>query len=112
MALFSIRNAAFLLTCVFAGTCGRAEIAPGAAAVEAQRVQQTRELQKPLFRETAPQLYEGENIDVGPQYIVLRQPVRQWLEVSIDSQWFYTSNVFLTEKHADDTNLFVNTIQA
>lgn len=89
----------------------RAQIAPGAAAEEAQRVQQARELQKPLFRETAPQLYEGEDRDVGPQYIVLQKERRHWLEVSLDSQFFYTSNVFLTEKNAIDSTFFVNTIQ-
>ena len=105
-------NLAPVLALGMIAATAHAQIAPGVAAVEAQRVQQAREMQKPLFREIAPQLYEDENRDAGPQYIVLRKERRQWIEASLDSQFFYTSNVFLTEHNAIGSSLFVNTIQA
>lgn len=55
-----------------------------------------------------PELYPGENEDVGPQRILQVKPRRKYLEAGADSQYFYTSNVLLT-KHATDSALFINT---
>ncbi len=59
--------------------------------------------------EMAPELYPGENEDVGPQRILQVKPRRKYVEAGADSQYFYTSNVLLT-KDGTDSALFVNTV--
>lgn len=59
----------------------------------------------------APELYEGESSDVGPQYIVRAKPRRKWIEASVDSQYYYTSNMLLTEHNPIDTTILVSTVQ-
>lgn len=60
----------------------------------------------------APELYPGENEDVGPQRILRLQPRRTHFEIAADSQFFYTDNAFLSDDNKQGTTLFVNTIQA
>ncbi len=65
--------------------------------------------------QTAPELYPGESADVGPQYLLLQQrPAerRTWWEGAVDVQYFYTSNMFLTEKGNTDTGLLISTAYA
>src|SRR5437588_5661719 len=92
----------------------RAQVQNAEAAIQQQqRIEQRQQLTKPLFRETlVPQLYAAESADVGPQYVVVPKVKRQWIELSLDSQFFYTSNVFLTEKSNVDSNLWVTTAVA
>src|SRR6266436_1310464 len=71
---------------------------PATAIQQAERFQQRQEATRPRFRETIPTLYEGEEADVGPQYVVMPKVKQKWIELSLDSQFFYTSNVFLTEQ--------------
>lgn len=59
----------------------------------------------------APELYEGESSDVGPQFIVRSKPIRKWVEATADSQYYYTSNMLLTEHNPIDTTILVNTVQ-
>ncbi|PAW77985.1 MAG: hypothetical protein B9S32_08785 [Verrucomicrobia bacterium Tous-C9LFEB] len=61
--------------------------------------------------ELAPELYEGESSDVGPQFIVRSKPRRKWVEATVDSQYYYTSNMLLTEQNPIDTTILVNTVQ-
>jgi hypothetical protein len=65
--------------------------------------------------EKAPELYPGENADVGPQFLLRVKQRREWVEGSVDSQYFYTSNVFLSENptynSTVDTGVWVNTAQ-
>lgn len=58
----------------------------------------------------APELFQGELKDVGPQSIL--KVKQQWtlFEATFDSQFFYTSNQNLAED-ASGTTLFVNTVQ-
>ncbi len=44
-----------------------------------------------------PELYPGESDDVGPQVVVTAKPARLHLETMLDSQYYHTSNLFLTE---------------
>ncbi len=44
-----------------------------------------------------PELYAGENDDVGPQVALAEKPSRLHLEAMLDSQYYHTSNLFLTE---------------
>jgi hypothetical protein len=60
----------------------------------------------------APELYPGENADVGPQRILRLQPRKTRFEIAADSQYFYTDNAFLSDDNKQGTTLFVNTIQA
>lgn len=59
----------------------------------------------------APELYEGESSDLGPQFIVRAKPRRKWIEATADSQYYYTSNMLLTEQNPIDTTILVNTVQ-
>jgi len=63
----------------------------------------------------APELYPGENADVGPQMLLRAQPRRQWVEASFDSQYYYTSNTFLVKETSPgsntDTGVLVSTAQ-
>ena len=65
--------------------------------------------------EKAPELFPGENADVGPQLLVRAKPRRQWLEATADSQYYYTSNVFLAKESYSgsptDTGVMVSTAQ-
>ncbi len=63
-----------------------------------------------------PEIVPGEMEDTGPQYIVQRVPIRKWFDVYVDSQFFYTSNVFQQEEpttgdEAEDSNILVSTAQ-
>lgn len=81
-----------------------------------QNTQQTLKQQQPLLKvqtETnAPELYPGENQDVGPQRILKLMAPRTWFEVWLDSQVFETSNALLTHNTPQSSAVFVNTIQA
>jgi len=62
----------------------------------------------------APELYVGEMRDVGPQSILQADQRHKWFEAGADSQFFFTSNMFLEEDNPGvnltDTTLFVNTV--
>lgn len=86
---------------------------PNPAAIQQQeQIRRFEEQKRPLLtlegEETAPELYPGENEDVGPQRILRVQPRRKQIEAAVDSQYFYSSNILLTED-ASGSALFVNT---
>jgi hypothetical protein len=60
----------------------------------------------------APELYPGENADVGPQRILRLKPHKTYFEVIADSQALYTDNVYLSGNSKVGGALFINTIQA
>ncbi len=49
-----------------------------------------------------PELYSGESDDIGPQVALQSKPVRLHFEAMLDSQYYHTDNLFLTE---DQPNL-------
>ena len=59
----------------------------------------------------APELYPGENEDVGPQEILRLRARHTLFEVLADSQYMYTDNNRLSEDHKIDTGLAINTVQ-
>lgn len=59
----------------------------------------------------APEIYEGESSDVGPQHILRTVPRRTHFEVKADSQFLYTDNALLTSPRSPST-IWVNTISA
>jgi len=85
---------------------------------QADAIKRQQELDKKLREATtpggaemdAPELFQGELKDVGPQSILKMKQKRTLFEVAFDSQFFYTSNQNLAED-ASGTTLFVNTVQ-
>ncbi len=90
---------------------------PSAAVEQFQRTQSAPPLPKPLrlnlsTNAEAPELYPGENTDVGPQHILRVLRRKTYFELVADSQFLYTDNPFLSDQNKTRTSLFVNTVQA
>lgn len=88
-----------------------------AAIQQLQNDQITRQLQTvppALFANTnAPELYSGENLDVGPQHILRLQPRPTYFDILLDSQVFYSDNAnYAQQPYAVGSAVFVNTVQA
>jgi hypothetical protein len=88
-----------------------------AAIEQLQNQQLQQQLQTPppaLFAGTnAPELYTGENADVGPQRILRLNPRPLYFDVLLDSQVFYSDNAnYAQEPAAVGSAVFVNTAQA
>jgi len=65
-----------------------------------------------LIPETnAPELYPGENADIGPQRILKLTPRPTPWEVVFDSQFFYTNNALFTDNPKTGSGVYVNTVQ-
>jgi len=84
-----------------------------------QQIQNSRITQpSPLFPElsagtNAPELYLGENTDVGPQRILRLTPRHKYFNLLLDSQVFYTDNAnFAPTRQKIGSTVFVNTAQA
>ena len=94
----------------------RAQPSAPTAVQQQQNFQQSMEQQKPLISlkrgTNAPELYQGENADVGPQHILRLLPQRTHFLIKMDSQYLYTDNVLLTGNPTIPGTEFVNTIQA
>jgi hypothetical protein len=61
----------------------------------------------------APDLYPGENEDVGPQRILRSNPRTKYFDVLLDSQVFYSDNAnFAQDGFSMHSVVFVNTVQA
>jgi hypothetical protein len=89
-----------------------------AAVQQLQNIQQARQQQQILppalaAGTNAPELYPGENEDIGPQRILRLNPRPDYFDVVADSQIFYTDNAnFATGTNSIGSAVFVNTIQA
>ena len=88
-----------------------------AAVQQLQNNQITRELQVPApglaAGTNAPELYAGENTDVGPQRILRLIPRHKYFDVLFDSQFFYSDNANFAQAPNDISSpVFVNTVQA
>jgi hypothetical protein len=90
-----------ILLLAFTSVCISATVRAQVSEVETVR---DREQLKPAVKtqfndgDSAPQLYEGEDTDVGPQSVVRVKPRKTLFEVSGDVQLFRTDNLFLTDK--------------
>jgi hypothetical protein len=60
---------------------------------------------------TAPELYPGENSDIGPQRILRLTPRPTPWELYLDSQFFYTTNATFSANAKTGSGVFVNTVQ-
>lgn len=104
------------LACLASISAARAQ-APATAIQQMENSQRQMELQKPqLFNANtnaeAPELFPGENTDIGPQRILKMIPRKKWFEVTADSMFFYTENAYLSDSQKQSSTIFVNTIQA
>jgi hypothetical protein len=80
-------------------------------------VQQQNSLQQQTFASltpgtNAPEIYPGEDADVGPQHILEVEPRRTMFEVKADSEYLWTDNALLTPVGEIASTIFVNTISA
>ncbi len=87
------------------------------AVQQMESLQRTMEQQPSLSLKAgtnAPELYPGENEDIGPQHVLRVKPRRTMFEVGVDSQYFYTANALLNPsgQRQISTAVAVNTIQA
>jgi hypothetical protein len=100
---------------LFLGLSPVALRAQPAAVEQMQNTQQAIKQQQPLLGigagTNAPELYPGENMDVGPQRILKMTPSRTWFEVFLDSQAFFTGNPLLVGAATNHAVVFVNTAQ-
>ncbi len=89
-----------------------------AAIQQLQNDQLTRQLQTPpppalAVGTNAPELYSGENEDVGPQHILRLIPRTKYFDALFDSQVFFSDNAnFAQQPAAISSAVFVNTVQA
>ena len=61
----------------------------------------------------APELFAGENADVGPQHILRLVPRHKYFNILFDTQVFYTDNAnFAGSRDQIGSMIFVNTLQA
>jgi len=103
-----------ILLCVLGGVLS--SHAQPAAVQQLQNNQIERQLQTPppsiAAGTNAPELYSGENADVGPQRILRVNPRHKHFDVLLDSQVFYSDNAnFAQNPYAVGSAVFVNTIQ-
>jgi hypothetical protein len=76
-----------------------------------QQTQQQNAFSSLVSSPTAPELYPGENSDIGPQRILRISPRPTPWELYLDSQYFYTSNATFSTNQKFGSAVFVNTIQ-
>ena len=60
---------------------------------------------------SAPELYPGEDKDVGPQSVLRIKPHKTLFEAMVDAQYFYTDNMFLDDQNKIDTAVLVSTVE-
>lgn len=105
-----------LIYLVLAVVSLRAQPAAPAAVQQMESLKRTTDQQQPLVNlqsgTNAPELYPGEDADIGPQHVLKVRPRHTMFEASVDSQYFYTANALLVHTGAKPTGVFVNTVQA
>jgi hypothetical protein len=107
-----MKKVTFLLIALSASTfLGVAQPAAVQQLENTQRVQEQQQFLKYKADEKAPELYSGENEDMGPQQILKVKPRHQYFSGTLDSQFFYTSNARLDE-NPEDSSIWVNTAEA
>lgn len=60
---------------------------------------------------SAPELYPGEDKDVGPQSVLRFKPRQPLFEAMADAQYFYTDNMFLDDQNKISTAVLVSTVE-
>ncbi|HEY3762351.1 MAG TPA: hypothetical protein VGN23_11450 [Verrucomicrobiae bacterium] len=105
-----------IVVCAFTGLSLYAQPSAPMATQEQQNFQQNMEVQKPEISlhpgTNAPEIYEGENSDIGEQHMLRIIPRRTHFLVSLDSQYLYTDNALLSQHPYVSSTEFVNTLVA
>ncbi|HEY1663149.1 MAG TPA: hypothetical protein VGI03_12085 [Verrucomicrobiae bacterium] len=105
-----------LTCCLLAGLSAYGQATAPVATQQAQNFQQGMELQKPLISlrpgTNAPEIYSGENSDIGEQHILRILPRSNLFMLSVDSQYLYTDNALLTQHPYVSGTEWVNTFAA
>jgi len=103
----------FGMSLAFALDDARAQV-PGAVQ-QVDSVQQRRQIEQAARSyqagESAPELYPGENADVGPQSVVVFKPRKTCFEGWADAQYFHTDNMFLNEHDKHGADVLVSAAQ-
>jgi hypothetical protein len=60
---------------------------------------------------SVPDLYPGEDQDVGPQSVLRIKPRQPLFEAMVDAQYFYTDNMFLNDQNKISTAVLVSTAE-
>ncbi len=85
------------------------------AVQQLETTQKTQEQQRRMLTlesgTLAPELYPGENEDVGTQRILRLKPRHEWFEGIVDSQFLYTSNARLASG-SEGSTLWINGVEA
>ncbi len=76
-----------------------------------QQSQQENSFSSLVSGTTAPELYPGENSDIGPQRILKLTPKPTPWELYLDTQFFYTNNAKFSRNPKTGSGVFVNTVQ-
>jgi hypothetical protein len=115
MHLKKIFTAALLVTGLWSMGL-RPAVAQDAAVQTSQAVNTTQELQKvPSLDsklQTAPQLYDGELEDIGPQYVLQPEAQPKYFNVMSDWQIYRTDNATLSPANKGSTDVSVLSLQA
>src|SRR5262245_40874511 len=69
------------------------------------------ELAAKLALSNAPSLFPEEDTDVGPQSILRMRPMQPRIELFADAQYFYTDNMFLSDRNEQSSDVLVSTAQ-
>ncbi len=83
---------------------------------QSEQFQRRQEITAPSMRlesgTAVPELYTGENEDVGPQRVLQLRKRRTYFEVLVDSQFMWSDNVTLADNNKEESTIFVNTLEA
>lgn len=110
-------------TQIFGSCLALSFCASTAAYAQSSRIQQSEQFQRrqeitaPAMRLEAgtsvPELYPGENEDVGPQRVLQLKPRRQWFDVFVDTQFYWSDNVnYGGSANELESTVLINTLQA
>ena len=61
--------------------------------------------------EMAAELYPEENADIGPQSILRLKPRHRWFSATVDAQYYYTDNLFLSDQDTIGTDVLLSALQ-
>ncbi|HTL18236.1 MAG TPA: hypothetical protein VL793_13455 [Patescibacteria group bacterium] len=59
----------------------------------------------------APSLFPEEDTDIGPQSVLKIRPRQPRVELFADAQYFYTDNMFLSDRNEQSSDVLVSTVQ-
>jgi hypothetical protein len=109
------KTIAILFAVCFALICSPAGAQMPAAVQQVDTVNQRRQAEQTASSyetgESVPELFPGEDSDVGPQSVLKYKPRRTWFEATADAEYFYTDNMFLDHTNKQSADVLVSTAQ-